>query len=168
MAKGSFSFKNLGGHTNVPTITWQTDGGDTDIKAGEFVKHKANGSQYVIPLVTGDFTISSSSRIMGLAQNDSTHTGSADGTVKVYLPLPGIIYRGKAHTSGNFDIQSEIDALVGDRVDIDITGSVWTINENATDSATNTFYIVGGNPDTAEVWFTIRLDATFLSGESVI
>lgn len=167
MAKGDIGIKNPGGHSNVPTITCQTEAAATDIKAGEFVKWKSAGSPYVIPLANGDLTIGTDTQIVGLAASDSDHTSSADGTCDVYLPLPGIVYKAKATTSGNFDTQSEIDALVGDRVVMTLSSSTYTIDEDAGDGATNAFYIIGGDPLTSEVWFTVRLDATFLSGESV-
>ena len=168
MAKGDFSFKNTGGHSNVPTFTFQTEAAATDILAGEPVKWKSVGSPYVIPLADADLTIGTDTGLVGvIAAGDSTHTASADGTIEVYLPLPGIIYRGKALTASTFDTQSEIDALVGDRVVVDLTSSTYTIDAAVGDGAQNAFLIVGGNPDTQEVWFTCRLDATFLSGESV-
>lgn len=168
MAKGDIDFKNRGGHDSVPTFTFQTEAGATDIKAGEPIKWKSAGSPYVIPLVDADLTIGTDTQLVSMnCASDSTHTSTADGSIQAYLPLPGIIYRAKAKTSGNFDTQSEINALVGDRVIIDLTGIIYTIDESAGDGATNAFYIVGGDPASAEVWFTVRADATFLSGESV-
>lgn len=142
---------------NVPTYRWQTDAGDADIKAGDPVKLKAAGSPYVVGLVDGDLTIGSDTAMVGIAASDSTHTSSADGVVDVYIPLDGIVYEAKATTAGNVS-----DTLVGDRVTVDRTGTTYTIDENAGDSAVRAFYIVGADADRGTVEFIIRNDATIL------
>src|SRR6056297_2748248 len=101
---------------NVPTYRWQTDAGDSDIKAGDPVKLKSAGSPYVIGLATGDLTIGTDTAMVGVAASDSTHTASADGVIDVYVPLPGLVYEAKATTGTNVDTQAEINALCGDRV----------------------------------------------------
>jgi len=148
---------------NVPTFRWQTEGGETDIQAGQPVKLKAAGSPYVIPLADGDLTIGTDTAMVGIAASDSTHTASADGVVDVYIPMPGVVYKCAATTAANVDTQAEIDALVGDRVTVDLSGGTYTIDEDATDGADNAFYIVGGNPDDQTLEFIIRADATVLA-----
>ena len=148
---------------NVPTYRWQTDAGDAAIKAGDPVKIKAAGSPYVIGLADGDLTIGTDTAMVGIAASDSTHTASADGVVDVYIPLPGIVYKAKATTPANVDTQAEINALVGDRVTLDLAGTTYTVDENSTDAAANAFYIVGGNPDDQTLEFIIRTDATVLA-----
>ena len=143
---------------NVPTYRWQTDAGDTAIKAGDPVKLKAAGSPYVIGLADGDLTIGTDTAMVGIAASDSTHTASADGVVDVYIPMPGTIWKAKATTSGNV-----ADTIIGDRVTVDLTGTTYTIDENATDAATSAFYIVGVDADEGTVEFTIRTDATILA-----
>lgn len=143
---------------NVPTYRWQTDAGDTAIKAGDPVKIKAAGSPYVIGLADGDLTIGTDTAMVGIAASDSTHTASADGVVDVYIPLPGVVYEAKATTAGNVAA-----TLVGDRVTVDLAGTTYTIDENATDGATNAFYITGVDADRGTVEFIIRADATILA-----
>lgn len=143
---------------NVPTFRWQTDAGDSDIKAGDPVKIKAAGSPYVIGLVDGDLTIGTDTAMVGIAASDSTHTASADGVIDVYMPLPGVVYKAKATTAGNVAA-----TLVGDRVSVDLSGTTYTIDENATDAATNAFYIVDVDTDEGTVDFIIRTDATVLA-----
>lgn len=143
---------------NVPTYQWQTDAGDAAIKAGDPVKIKAAGSPYVIGLVDGDLTIGTDTAMVGIAASDSTHTASADGVVDVYMPLPGVVWRAKATTAGNVAA-----TLIGDRVTMNLTGTTYTIDENATDAATSAFYIVGVDADEGTVDFTIRTDATILA-----
>lgn len=148
----------------APTKVWQTEAGATDILAGEPVKLKTTtGSPYVIPLATGDLTIGSDSAMVGIAVTDSTHTASADGTVEVMLPLPGVIYKMAADTAANVDTEAEIKALENDRVVMLLASGSYTLDEDLGDGANNAFYIVGGNPSTGELYFTIRNDATFLS-----
>lgn len=143
---------------NVPTFRWQTDAGDSAIKAGDPVKIKAAGSPYVIGLADGDLTIGTDTAMVGIAASDSTHTAAADGVVDVYIPLPGVVYRAAATTAGNVAA-----TLVGDRVTVDLAGTTYTIDENAGDGANNAFYIVDVDADEGTVDFIIRADATVLA-----
>lgn len=162
MAKHDISvYKNP--HGAAPTEVWQTEAGATDILAGEPVKLKAAGSPYVIPLATGDLTIGTDTAFVGIAVADSTHTATADGTVEVLLPLPGITYKMAADTAANVDTETEIKALEGDRVVMLLASGSYTLDEDAGDGANNAFYIRGGNPSTGELYFQIRNDATYLS-----
>lgn len=144
-------------------VEWQTEANSTAFYAGEPVKLKAAGSPYAIVCVDGDLTIGTDTAFLGFAATDSTHTASADGVVKVYVPEEGAVWRAKAKTSTTADTQAEINALVGDRVVLDLTSSTWTIDAAAGDNSANAFYIVGGNPTTAEIYFTVRSDATYLA-----
>jgi len=149
-------------YDSVPSRQFQTEAGATQVLAGEFVKLKAAASPYVIPLATLDLTIGTDTACIGLAVSDSNETASADGVVDVYVPLPGIVYRMAATTSGNADTQAKIDALANNRVVVTLASGVYTLDENATDDAANAFYIVGGDPSTQEIDFTLRVDATYL------
>lgn len=152
---------------NVPTYRWQTDAGDTAIKAGEPVKLKAAGSPYVIPLADADSTIGTDTSMVGIAASDSTHTASADGFVDVYVPLPGLVYEAKAKTAASVDTEAEILALCGDRKIFDLTGTTYTVDEAAADAAANSIVIVGGNAEKRTLHFIIRANATIL-GDSTI
>lgn len=143
---------------DVPTYRWQTDAGDAAIKAGDPVKIKAAGSPYVIGLADGDLTIGTDTAMVGIAASDSTHTAAADGHVDVYIPLPGIVYEAKATTAGNVAA-----TLVGDRITVDLTGTTYTMDENATDGANNAFYVTGVDTESDTIEFIIRADATILA-----
>lgn len=162
MASGDFSILKSPFNT-VPTVSWQTEAAATAILAGEPVKLKSAGSPYVIPLADDDLTIATDTVFIGIAASDSTQTASADGLVNVYLPLPGVIYKGEATTASNVNTAAKILLLQGDRVTMDLISSTYTIDENAGDNAANAFYIVGGDPVTGEVYFTIRSGASYLS-----
>lgn len=167
MATASITIKDRGGHNVVPTWTFQTEAAATAIAAGEFVKWKSNGSPYVIPLADADGVIGTMVGIVGLAASAGTHTASADGKIDVYLPLPGVIYEIKAKTSTLADTQAEIDALVGDRVIIDVTGSVWTLDSAAGEAQASPFVIVGGDPERASFYVALRSGATFLGDQDL-
>lgn len=155
MARGDVRIKDDMGRP-LPTIEWQTEAGATDIYAGEPVKLKTAGSPYVIPLATGEPVIGTTTQVIGIAATDSTHTSSADGVVQVYATLPGVIYECAATTSTNADTASELNALVGDRVAFDLASSTYTVDENEGDAADHGLQIVGGDPDRALIYFTIR------------
>jgi hypothetical protein len=159
MAKADVRIVNIP-TDSVPVKVWQTEANATDILAGEPVKLKAAGSPYVIPLADNEPVIGTTTQVIGIAASNSTHTASVDGTIRVYIPVPGTVFGCKATTSTNFDTQSEIDALVGDRVLFDFGSSTYTVDENAGDTATSGLQIVGGDPDNKEVYFVIRPAAT--------
>lgn len=155
MAKGNVRiYQNP--YNSLPTITKQTAASATAIYAGEPVKLSAAGAVDVIHLADNEPVIGTTTQMIGITATDSTHTSTAVGTVEVYAPLPGIIYACKATTSTNFDTAAEIAALENDRVLFDLVGTTFTVDENAGDTATSGLQIVGGNPDTAEVYFIIR------------
>lgn len=161
MAKGNIKVHKAAGYLNLPTERWQTEANATAILAGEPVKLKAAGSPYVIPVADGEPIIGTTTAIIGVAATDSTQTASADGFVMVYpANLPGVIWKAKGKTSTTVDTQTEINALCGDNVVLDLTSSVYTVDAAAGDGNTKGIVIVGGNPDTTEVYFKFRPSAT--------
>ena len=110
----------------------------------------------------GDPIVGSGHRFAGIAKSDSTDTATVAGIVQVWLPLPGIIYSGKAKTSSTADTQAEINALQGKRVVLDLTSTTWSVDAAATDAITNGIVIVGGNPPTTEIYFMVMPSITFL------
>lgn len=159
MAKGNVRIQDAAG-ASASVWTWQTEAGATDIKAGEPVKLKSAGSPYVIPLADAEPVIGTTTQVIGIAKSDSTHTATADGSIDVYIPRAGMVYATKAKTSTAFDTTSEVNALVGDRILFDLTSSAYTIDQSGTDVATSGCQIVGGNPNTQEVYFILRPAAT--------
>lgn len=153
MAKGNVRIRK-----GSPAVrTWQSEAAATDILAGEPVKLKSAGSPYVIPLADNEPVIGTTTQMIGIAKSNSTHTAAADGSLEVYMLDEGDIELAcKATTAANFDTQSEVNALVGDRVLFDLISSEYTVDENAGDGATSGIQIVGGNPDTAEVYVKVR------------
>ena len=159
MAKGDVKI-HQNPYNSLPTITKQTAASATAIYAGEPVKLSAAGAVDVIRLADNEPVIGTTTQVIGITATDSTHTATAVGTIEVYNPLPGIIYKCKATTAANFNTAAKIMALENDRVLFDLVGSTFTVDENAGDTATSGLQIVGGNPDTQEVYFIIRPAAT--------
>lgn len=81
-----------------------------------------------MPVVATDF-------FAGIAASTSTETASLAGTVKVTKMSPMLTYLIAPKVTATWDTQAEYDALVGDRVLLDLTSSTWTIL--ASDSATS-------------------------------
>lgn len=167
MAKRFWIVDN-GGHNVVPTKTFQTEANVAvgAIDPGMLLKWKSNGSPYVVPLVTGDHTIGTDTAIVGLAVSTGTQTASADGTIDVALPLPGIIYRGYATTAANVAA-----TLVGDRVGIDVSATTaagdWTVDEDEGEAQTFAFCIVDVDTEADTIDFIIRTGATFLGDQDL-
>lgn len=73
--------------------------------------------------------------VVGIAQTNSTQTASVAGVVDV-LPLnSATTFLANPKSAGSWDTQAEYDALVGDRVLIDLASSAYTVL--ASDSANN-------------------------------
>ena len=149
MAK--FDVKMKGNGNDMVVQSWQTEAAATDIKAGEPVKLKTVGSEYVIPLATVEPIIGTTTPVMGIAVNDSDHTASADGTVLVMVPKAGQVFRCKATTAGNV-----ASTIVGNAVTFELVGSTYTVDENDVHAAVNGLLIVGVDTDTDEVLFSFR------------
>lgn len=168
MAKGDIQVYSTGGRISVPIKTWQVGPGTAAINAGEFIVLGTIGTtQYVtlildaMPLMSPAATnVGTTHVIVGLASANGTHTSTATGTVDAYLPLPGLIYRGKAKTVANANTQGLLDALSFKRVFIDVTTLTHTVDTAATDSVLNGFMIVGGDPVGSFIDFVISVRAT--------
>jgi hypothetical protein len=159
MAKLDVRIHDTAGYNVIPTATWQVDS-NTTILAGEPVKLSAAGSPFVIRLADNEPAIGTTTQVIGITASDATATTAAAGTVEVYLPLPGVVYKAKATTGTNIDTQAELNALVGDRVLFDLVSSTFTVDENAGDAAGNGIQIVGGDIKNTEIYFTIRPAST--------
>lgn len=144
----------------LPVWEWQVAASATLIYPGEPVKLSAAGAVDVIKLADNEPVIGTTTQVIGIAASTSTNTASAAGKVKVYIPLPGTVYACKATTAANVDTQSELDALVGDRVLFDLVSTTFTVDENAGDTATSGLQIVGGDATKKEIYFVIRPAAT--------
>lgn len=107
--------------------------GSTTINPGEPVT-KALGAAVVTAMATNKPVVGTDF-LAGIAATTSTQTASAAGVVYVNQLIPGVVYLIAPNSSTAFDTQAEYDALVGDRVLLDLTNGVYTIL--ATDGATN-------------------------------
>ena len=156
MAKNNVQIVDTAGHGVVPTFTCLTEAAATDIYAGEPVKRGGTGNNFAVPLATGDPEIGTDI-VLGIAAGNSTHTASANGTVEVYMPLPGVIYRAKATTPANL-----ADGVVLDRVAFDLTGTTYTVDEDEGDDAAHGLIIVGYDADAGTVDFMLSVEASII------
>jgi len=136
----------------VPTKSTESDATATGVLA---VMADADG------LVTGE-------RFGGIAKAVSTETAAAAGIVEVFLPLPGMLYRGFAKSATAFDTQAEINALFRKRVLFDLTTGDWTVDTGAADALANCVVIVGGYPQSSEVLFYYSPKGTILDTSTVM
>ncbi len=165
MARNDIKVKDVAGYNVVPSRTYQvTSGVLTSIKAGEPVLLTTIGTSVFAKLLTDATPVIGTDYVVGIAAGDSTDTVAAAGTVEVYLPLPGVIYRGKAKSAAAADTAAEILALANKRSVFDLTAGVVTLDTAAADGATNGLIYTGtGDPATSEVDFTISQRATILA-----
>jgi hypothetical protein len=114
------------------------------------------GSGAIIPMVDGNGTIgAASSRTIftGIAKSTSTDTTAVAGTVQVYAPVPGIVYRGFTKDLTTLNTQALLNASMGKRVVFALTSFVWTVDAAAADALANCVCICGGIPQSGEVHF---------------
>jgi hypothetical protein len=168
MAKNDVRIVDAGGANVTPVRTFKTEAAGTAIKVGEPVKIGGTGSNYVVPLATGDPEIGTD-RMVGIAASASTQTASADGVVDVYIPIPGVtVMRAKATTAANVDTDAEILALLNDSVTFDLASGVYTIDEDEGDDIdVHGLLIVGGNADEKTLDVVLKSGAS-LSGEIAV
>jgi len=109
-------------------------------------------------------TSASNYHCAGLAKSDSTETASVAGSVQVWLPFSNLLYSGLAKTAASANTDAEILALMYKRVYLDLATVVTlTVDESATDAATNGIVIVGGDSKTSTLWFAVAPGATIFS-----
>ena len=87
---------------------------------------KALGAAVVTALATNKPVVGTDF-IAGIATSLSTDTVAAAGTVQVMKIVPGMSFLIEPNDTTAWDTQSEYDALVGDRVLLDLSGTTYTI-----------------------------------------
>lgn len=163
---------NLNGFTIIdepdPKFTFQpnlvTSGAVGTIAAGSPTKGAdataASWTGAVVPMVDGDGT--TSQRFTGLCKSTSTDTAAANGVTTIWMPLPGLVYAGKAKTASGANTAALVQALFGKRVVFDLTSSAWTVDAAAADAAANMVTIIGGDFNTSTLYFTYKITGTVI------
>jgi hypothetical protein len=95
---------------------------------------KALGAAVVTPMATNKPVVATD-YLAGIAVSTSTNDVSNAGYVEVMPIVPNVTYLIAPKVAASFDTQAEYDALVGDRVLLDLTSGTYTIL--ATDGATS-------------------------------
>jgi len=135
----------------------RTTSSDTVMYPGEPVKINGEGANYVIHLATGDPEYGTDI-MAGITANGSTETSTVDGVVDVILPLPGIIWRGKAT-----DSTALAAGILYDCVTFDFTTPDFTVDEDeGTDENIHGLRIMGYDSDEGTVDFMIKPNVTLL------
>lgn len=147
------------------TIEWIVAAGAAGtILSGEpTIKGEATGTStgaIKIPL-DGDPLTTSTHQFSGIAKNDSTDTATAAGVCTTWMPLPGLVYQGKAKTASGTNTAAKINAMKDKRVVFDLTSTAWTIDAAATDANTNPVVIIGGDYRTNDIYFMVVDQGTF-------
>ena len=141
-----------------PTVTFQAEDRTASsitvaMLPGEPVKVGGTGTNFVIPILTGDPEVGTD-EMVGIVRKLSTESSTVDGTVEVITLRPGTTHlRAKATTVGNIDTDAKLLALLNDWVTFDVTGAgtngptgVFTIDENeGTDPNVHSLKIITGD-----------------------
>ena len=122
---GDITIKNSEVLAGIGAQKFLVDAGATTINPGEPVS-KALGAAPVTAMATNKPVVATDF-LAGIAATTSTQTASAAGEVWVYPLVPGVIYLMKPLVPASFDTQAEYDALVGDRVLMDLTTGTYTL-----------------------------------------
>lgn len=110
---------------SIGTKTYAVAASATLIYPGEPVA-KALAGTVVTPMATNKPVVATD-YLAGIAMSTSTNTASAAGTVEVMPLVANTVYLMAPKAPTSWDTQAEYDALVGSRVLIDLTSSVYTI-----------------------------------------
>ncbi len=140
----------------------QAGGSGASINAGEPVA-KSLGSAYVAAMATNKPVVATDYLVGISASKASSETASADGFVDVIDLVPGQVFLMKPNVAASWDTQAEYNALVGDRVLMDLTGGSYTIL--ATDGATSgcVIELINVVETPGKVAFSIRHGASYLA-----
>jgi hypothetical protein len=105
--------------------SYPVQAGATTINPGEPVA-KALGAQYVTAMATNK-PVAGTDFLAGVSMSESNQTASLDGTVDVMFIDKSLVFLISPKVAATWDTQVEYDALIGDRVLIDLTGGSYTI-----------------------------------------
>jgi len=139
MAKADISI--VGGDAVTPRQNFYvndrtTSSASATIKPGEPVKLEdaVSGYNFALILATGEPNVTSSTRFVGIAEDESDETSTADGSVNVAIVVPFITkLRCKATTVANINTVAKVKLLWGHTVTFDLTSTVFTVDENEGD-----------------------------------
>lgn len=155
MSLGDITIVKAGGLSNVPTYRYRVQAGATTINAGEPVKIATAGAAYVVRSADAE-PVTGTPTFVGIAATTSTQTASADGVVEVYRPIQGVVFRASAKVKTAIDTDVEVLTVLNNRTVFDLTGSTYTLDESAADTATNGLIIVDADPVKGTVDFEVR------------
>lgn len=136
MSLGDFTVRDQSSMTGRGSNRYNVAAQATVINAGEPVA-RALGATSVTACATNAGQVGTD-YIVGIAQTTSNQTSGASGVAGFVDVLPlnnGTIYIGSPTVAATWNTQAKYDALVGKRVLIDLTSSVYTVL--ASDSSGN-------------------------------
>lgn len=133
MSAGNITLYSEQAHAISGGQTFAVAASATTLNVGEPVT-KALGANVVTPMTTNKPVVATDF-LAGVSITNSTHTSTAAGIVSVAPIDETDVWLIAPNSTAAFDTQAEYDALVGDRVLLDLTTGVYTIL--ATDGATN-------------------------------
>lgn len=143
---------------------YDTDANSTDILVGEPVNlygtytSGAASANYALALTDGKPVIGTDN-FGGIAAENSDHTASVDGTVRVTKVFPFLSeIWGKAKSAAAIDTAAELLAIKGDVVLFDLTSSTYTIDQAAA-ADTSGLRIEDGNTAKGELGVTVDVRA---------
>ena len=170
MAKGDIEIIEYQSITPVRTyvVGDRDTSGEVQIKAGEPLKISGTTANHVVLLEGGDPEIGTD-KFVGVAKNDSTETATVEGTVEVYIPVPGVtVFRCKANNPTAVNTTTKRIGLLNDYVTFDRSASdVFTVNEDEDSDAAHGLVIVDADIDHATIDFVVRGSATLYDNHAI-
>lgn len=120
-----------------------------------------DNANYVEIVANGD-PVNTTGAFVGIAQNESTETSSAEGVVDVQLVIPMVtVLRGKATTPANIDTAAKLLGIISDAIAFDNTSNVITIDEDEGDDPNvHGLVVVGGSVTKGTVDVVVKPLAT--------
>lgn len=134
MSKGDIQVHRSGPFSDVGAKKCKVAASATLIYPGEPVARALGG--YVVTKMATDKPVVATDYLEGIATTTSTNDASNAGEVWVQPIMPGTIYKIKPETASAWNTQAEYDALVGDRVLLDLHATTGDFTIKETDGST--------------------------------
>lgn len=162
MAVNDITILDTVGHPSIPTRVAQVTSGTTaSIQPGTVVVLTTIGTSVFVAAGADGVPVIGTDWFAGIAKSASTETASAVGTVEVYIPIPGVIYRAAAKSATAANTAAKILALANKRSVFDLTAGVWTVDTAAADGSTSGLILTGtGDPTYNRVDFAVSVRCT--------
>ena len=144
------------GNASTTSLPFAVQASATDVQPGKAVKISGN---YVVPMTTTHPVIGTDV-VAGVTCSLSTQSASADGTIQVLMPLPGVIYKCAALDPTTIATEAQLIGLLNHQPYFNVDGNGKFTIDTTQNNASNGLRIVGGDITLGLVYFIFLASGT--------